>query len=120
LAADGAGNLHLVWPGFHGGLYYRRWTPAEGWRETVQLGSEGCEAEIAINRSGLARVVSGCWYGIFFYEQTPDSGWLAAYQVADQGRPLDLAVDKDDRVHIVYEKENDLFYITLATRQSGQ
>jgi hypothetical protein len=121
LAADTQGNLHLVWMAFDGrGVYYRRWTPAQDWSEPIKIAPRGCGVKISVNTIGLARVAEGCWNGVYYIEQISDGAWLPPYQVASLGNviELDIAVDKDDRAHIVWLAENDIFFTSVRARGS--
>ncbi|UCH58684.1 MAG: CHAT domain-containing protein, partial [Anaerolineales bacterium] len=113
--ADQQGNLHLVWDGFHGGSYYLRWNPTQGWSEPVKISPHGCGVELALNSSGLARAAEGCWHGTYFLEQLPNGDWLPPYQVAGTGNvlELDIAVDGNDQAYIVWVAENDIFFTSV-------
>ncbi len=111
LAADAAGNLVLVWPGFGGNTYYRRWSPAGGWNEPVKISSHNCEVKLVLNATGLGRVASSCWFGMLFIEQKADGTWLPEYQVSNTGGSVwghALAVDKNDLVTILWNGDKDI------------
>lgn len=119
--ADQQGNLHLVWPAFdNSGVYYRRWTPAQGWTEPVKIAPRGCGVKMSVNINGLARVAQACWNGVYYLEQISDGTWLPPYQVASLGNviELDIAVDKNDRAHLAWLADNDIFFTSLSARGS--
>ncbi|NJN98700.1 MAG: hypothetical protein HC875_33720 [Anaerolineales bacterium] len=122
LLADEQGNVHLVWAGF-GKIFYRRWTPADGWGEVSELtggqpGSGSTSLGLAVDSQGLAHVA---WQGqnLSYVQQQPDGRWSAPQILAEalnSGPGPKVAVDAEGRRHFVWQVEDDavdLYYATL-------
>ncbi len=111
LAADPDGGVHLVWGGFHGGIYYLLWTPSGGWQETVTLSPGGGRPQLAVGAGGQPQVVfTSRVGGVFYMAQAGNGAWSAPRLISETGGPPRIALDPAGRAHLVWEQKRDIFY----------
>jgi hypothetical protein len=121
LVADRLGSVHLAWEATPI-VFYRRWTPAGGWEEMVDLsqGETSSGVRLATTNRGLARALWNGKSGVWFGEQTSDGTWKAQV-VTGYANDMALAVDENGLSHLVWNGEDGLSYATIreVTQASG-
>lgn len=115
VATDEQGGIHVVWSGANG-LYYRRWSLANGWERPgiVALDERGPNPDMAVDAEGRARVVWGRFDGLYYVAQEADGAWSAPSRFSDT--PSDapqIVIDAQGTSHIVWVTNGDVYYLTL-------
>lgn len=124
LLADEPGNVHLVWSGAGGKVFYRRWTPDGGWDPVAELtqgesGNSATSIALAVDGDGLAYVAWQGRAGLHTVRQQPDGKWSQPYLVDETpggGPGPAIAVDEQGARHIVWQGDDtavDLYYTVL-------
>lgn len=124
LLADAQGDVHLVWGGTGGQVFYRRWTPDGGWDPVAELtqgesGNSATSIGLAVDGEGLAHVVWQGQAGASIVQQQPDGRWSQPYLVVDvpgSGPGPSVAVDEQNGRYIVWPGNDtavDLYYTVL-------
>lgn len=117
MAVDTKNHLHVVWVNFGGGgtsdsleIYYSRYDTI--WSSPVNISniiglSE--DPQISIDPNGYSHVV---WRerGSYSYYVFCDTGWSSPHPIAGGWDPV-IALDLQNKVHVVYDSLNYLYYI---------
>jgi hypothetical protein len=116
LVADDAGNVHLVWGGIDGGVYYRGWTPTGGWGAPAALAGDqvGPNPALAVDAKGLARVVWDGQGALLYVVQAASGAWSAPRAISqlESGEPQ-IAIDAAGATHVAWLANNDVYYLAV-------
>lgn len=122
LVADSQGNVHLAWNSFGGVNFYRRWTPAAGWGETVKFTQDQMSGSswytLDIGPDDLPQIA---WLqsSLYYTRQQPDGRWTQPVVLLEQvgenslGARM-LAIDPSGSPHFVWiGSDKDVYYTTV-------
>lgn len=124
LEADKNGNVHFVWG--NGSIFYRAWTPQDGWDDATELSrGGGQDVRLAIDEAGTVHTIWRNLYEIVYTKQIGANEWAVPAIVAKGVNNLgttDIAVDHSDTVYIAWQDDTDSqdIYITELSHQSSQ
>jgi hypothetical protein len=124
LLADKQGNVHLVFASQNRGIFYRRWTPTDGWGLSVELtlGRSRINSTtlgLAIDADNLTHVVWQGFDGVFYTQQSADGVWSQPRlitEASNTGPGPEVIVDDKGVRHFIWQVEDDavdLYYATL-------
>jgi hypothetical protein len=114
LVADDAGNVHLLWEGIAGSIYYRLWTPTGGWGAPAALGGNqgGPNPALAVDATGLARVVWGRNNGLRYVVQAVDGTWSAPRALSHlPSTEAQIAIDAAGATDAAWVTKKDVYYL---------
>jgi hypothetical protein len=94
MVADAHGAVHVVWAE-SGKKLYRRWTPADGWREAVEFGAEGFDIAVATDSRGHAAVVWAGDCAVRYARQLADETWSSVRVLNANATPSFCATEAD-------------------------
>ena len=112
LVADDVGNVHLLWT--DGDIYYRRWTPTGGWEVPAALAGVqgGPNPALAVDATGLARVVWGRNNGLRYVVQAVDGTWSTPRALSRlPGTEAQIAIDAAGATHVAWVTKKDVYYL---------
>jgi hypothetical protein len=118
LVADPVGNVHLAWDGERA-IFYRRWTAAGGWGESVKLSGDGRNSGVvlAVTKDGLARAVWETFAknpSVTMRVQSAGGAWGPAQTVSPtRAYQLALAVDAAGTTNVIWHADDGLRYLAI-------
>jgi len=115
MQADAAGGVHLVWEA-NTGVFYRRWSAANGWGPAVNVNSEergGAEVKLAVGPNSLARALWWNFDGLRLATQMADSSWQVQLLATPDSAEQALIIDTQNRAHVVWVNGEVLNYAVL-------
>jgi hypothetical protein len=129
LAADGNGNLIVVWDQYDG-IYSNRYNASKGWETPQKIGEVSAHGlpilHIAASRSGHAVVAWGEYdaenneSSLMAVRYIADSGWGLVENISRNAEFQDMAIDNSGNVYILTKQfGKDDFGIVLARSRQG-